>query len=168
MIIKYYFIIIYKCYIFWQCRKLQINFNFFIPIFCLIFNKNVIKKFTDKLLNKYKNSNCISELNLNIPELNFGECYKKIKFIDNIEEDLIIGIITKNIEGKSYPKIIYYSIYEPKEGQKISLNQICNNLSLEIKEDILIKLDTKKKDINSIKHLAKQNIDIFNLSCSFY
>ena len=128
----------------------------------LIFNNSIYS------IILYKNSNCISELNLNIPELNFGECYKKIKFIDNIEEDLIIGIITKNIEGKSYPKIIYYSIYEPKEGQKISLNQICNNLSLEIKEDILIKIDAKKKDINSIKHLMGQNIDIFSLSSLFY
>ena len=59
----------------------------------------------------YKNTDCISELNLTIPQINFGECYKKIKENYHIEENLIIAIISKKINGIPYQKnVIIFNV----------------------------------------------------------
>ena len=45
----------------------------------------------------YKDSDCIKELNVEMPDVNFQECYSKVQQEYNIQENLIIVII-KNKE----------------------------------------------------------------------
>ena len=116
----------------------------------------------------YKKVDCLSELNLTIPELNFGECYEKLKSTFHINDDLVIAIITKKIDGKPSPKMIYYSVYDPKNGTKLPLYETCQNKTLEVHEDLLSKINSQKNDINSILYLTEQDINVFNLSGAFY
>ncbi len=116
----------------------------------------------------YKKVDCLSELNLTIPELNFGECYEKLKSTFHINDDLVIAIITKKIDGKPSPKMIYYSAYNPKNGTELPLYETCQNETLEVHEDLLSKIDSQKNDINSILYLTEQDINVFNLSGAFY
>ena len=116
----------------------------------------------------YKNNDCISELSLKIPEIDFGECYSKVKLYYQINNNLIIAIITKNIDDMDYPKLISYSMFDPLLGEKLSFNDICKDSTLIFQENLMDKLNNSKNDIKSLKHLTEQNIDIFNLSCGFY
>ena len=47
----------------------------------------------------YKDSDCISDLSLETPEIVFGECEIKVKQNYNLSENLIVAIMDKNIEG---------------------------------------------------------------------
>ena len=66
----------------------------------------------------------ISKLLLEIPEIDFGICEIKIKNKYKIDENLIIAIITKKVDGISYSRTISYSIYEPQFGKKIPSKEI--------------------------------------------
>ena len=47
----------------------------------------------------YKDINCINDLNLELPEINFGECEIKVKSYYNINENIVVVIIDKKIEN---------------------------------------------------------------------
>ena len=118
----------------------------------------------------YKNYECISELNLEIPEIDFGICYEKVKNDYHIDDNLVIAIITKKFEGKNYNKMISYSMYDPKNGNKLPSNDICKDDSFIVQENLFFKLNNTKlnTDIDSLLYLAEQDIDIFNISSTFY
>ena len=115
----------------------------------------------------YKNGDCISDLSLAIPQIDLGECYNKIKKTYEIEENLIIAIISKKVNGINYPKMISYSMYEAGKGGKLEFNDICKDDTIIVQENLLSKMDNLT-DFNSLYFLAGQNIDIFNLSSEFY
>ena len=115
----------------------------------------------------YKNGECISELNLMIPEIDFGECYNKIKTIYHIDNNLVIAIVSKKINGQIYPKMLSFSMYEPNTGEKMPLNNICINDTFSVNENLLFKLDNST-DLDKLKFLTDQNIDIFDLESDFY
>ena len=115
----------------------------------------------------YKNGECISELNLMIPEIDFGECYNKIKTIYHIDNNLVIAIVSKKINGQIYPKMLSFSMYEPNTGEKMPLNNICINDTFSVNENLFFKLDNST-DLDKLKFLTDQNIDIFDLESDFY
>jgi hypothetical protein len=94
-----------------KCQLSENNFSFFEEQITEreidIFAKNYAKEFnyTDNhiciLKNNiysiviYKNSECILKLSLEFPQIEFGECEKKIKNKYGIKQNLIIVIITK-------------------------------------------------------------------------
>ena len=116
----------------------------------------------------YKNSDCIFELSLEFPEIDFGECERKVKINKQINDTLIIAIITKYIDGNKNDKIISYSMHEPIYGKKLYYDDICKDDTVTFQENLLLKLDDKNTDIDSLLSLANQNINIFNLSSEFY
>ena len=79
----------------------------------------------------------------------------------------MIAIISKKIDGISYPKMISYSMYEPSNGKKLSSEDICKDDTLIVQENLISKIDNST-DINTLIYLTDQNIDIFNLSTEFY
>ena len=116
----------------------------------------------------YKNLECILELSLEFPQIKFGECEKKIKNKYRIKSNLIIVIITKKIDKLNYNIIDSYYFFDPTSGQELSVNDICQNESLTTHENLIVKLNNDKADIDSLLFLAKQDINIFNLSSEFY
>ena len=113
----------------------------------------------------YKNYECISDLSLEIPSVNLGDCYKIIQDKYILDSNLIIAIISQRI--KDYPIIISFSVHSPYNGNKIDISDICEKELLNVQEDISMKIEDKEK-YNFVEYLTKQNIDIFNLSSKFY
>ena len=116
----------------------------------------------------YKNGDCISDLSLQIPEIDFGECYQKVKNEFKIEDNLVIAIVDKKTEGSNSRKMLSYSMYDPEDGEKLPADDICKDDKLIMKEDLLSKLNETDLDLDSLLFLTSQNIDIFNLSSDFY
>jgi len=116
----------------------------------------------------YKNDECIKELSIEIIKIDFNECKKNIKYNFNIDNNLIIVIITKLIQNLNYKKIISYSIFNPNTTEKIITKNICENEKFLIEENLRVKLEKANYDIDSLLYLAKQGINFFNLSDPFY
>ena len=59
-------------------------------------------------------------------------------------------------------------MHEPIFGTKLFYDDICEDDTITFHENLLLKLDSKNSDIDSLLSLANQNINIFNLSSEFY
>ena len=139
------------------------------------FSKNYVEEFdytNNQIINYtnfeytlilYKNASCIKDLSLTIPQIDFGECYEKIKSAYNISEELVIGTLDKYIE-KGNP-ITSYLLFNPLNGERIKASEICKDANIIMKENILL-----FPDINSslVLFFAEQNINVFNESDEFY
>ena len=113
----------------------------------------------------YKYQKCLSELNLNIDEIDFGNCYKKIQDELGIEENLIIVIISKIINNISFT--IDHFIFNPKSGEKINHTEICKDEILIIQKNLKEQIKNTE-NFESIENLVKQGIDIFDPKDDFY
>ena len=116
----------------------------------------------------YKDSYCIEQLSINMPKIDFGTCYTKVRDSLHLTEDdtLIIALIEKfNPQRKS---TIIYSFYHPITGEKINAEEICADTQIEIKESVLSQLNNTDINLEAAFFLTKQNINIFNLSHEFY
>ena len=116
----------------------------------------------------YKDLNCIEELSINLPKIDFGDCYTKIQ--KNLEpptnEKLIIALIEKsNGQKKSTTS---YLFYHPETGERIDTAKMCEDEEIIVKESVLSQLNNSNSDVDSILFLTQQNINVFNLSDEFY
>ena len=115
------------------------NIDFFSKNYVDEFNytKNQIINYTNKeySLVIYKNKYCIKDLLLSVPQIDFGECYEKIKLKNNISEELVIAILDKYYENGN--SIISYLLYHPITGEKINASEICQNETIIMKENVL-------------------------------
>ena len=134
--------------------------------------KNYAKEFfyIEKHVSRYYNKvmKCIEELSINMPKIDFGKCYEKV--LDRIEPkingNLVVGLVEKlNGQKKSS---ISYTFYQPETWNKIDADTIYKDEEVEIKESVLNQLNNSDIDLYSILYLANQDINIFNLSDSFY
>ena len=118
----------------------------------------------------YKNKECINELSLENPTVDFSECIKKLKQ-DNIIDDkdkLVILQITKITKDIKNNNLNLLSMYEPNSGTIIPINELCKNEPLIMQENLLAKLNKTSIDIDSLLFFTNQNINVFNLSSEFY
>ena len=72
----------------------------------------------------YKNSNCIKELSLNMPTIDFGNCYSKIKNHYSINDSLIIVTIDKFNQDNPYTT---NSFFNPITKEKLNVEGICED-----------------------------------------
>jgi len=116
----------------------------------------------------YKDPNCLDELSINAPKIDFGSCYTKVS--NNLNppsnDSLIVALIEKINEQKQ--SSIFYSFYHPITGEKIDASIICKDDGVMITESVLIQLNNSNVDMDSTLFLAQQNINIFNISDEFY
>ena len=116
----------------------------------------------------YKEKNCISELGLPMPEIDFGECYQKVQSFNGLKnQELIIGIIDKKNNKKSNP-ITSYAFYNPENGDKLDSEEACKEDVIIVQENIKSLLNENSSEYDSILFLAGQNIDVFNKTSEFY
>ena len=132
--------------------------------------KHVSYYYNDKYsLLLYKESFCIEELNINMPKVDFGQCYNKIQdSLNLIDKKVIIALAEKFNEKKS--STTSYFFYNPETGTKLEAESICKEDVITIKENLMSQLNSSESNVNieSILFLTGQNIDIFNLSGEFY
>ena len=111
----------------------------------------------------YKNVS-IGDTKLKLPNIDFGDCYDKVIKYYNITS-LITGIVDKKL--KNNPST-FYLFFHPETGMKLDIGNICENDTIEIKENLLSILDENKDNYNLQVSLTKQGINIFDLSDPFY
>ena len=115
----------------------------------------------------YNNISCLIKKTGTAPEIDFGECYNKVKNFYNISEDLIISII--NINKNNTKPITTYAFSDPITGEILNSTKVCFNEKIVIQEDVkaLMKnIDDKKEEL--IYFCTNQGINVFNLSDNFY
>ena len=72
----------------------------------------------------YINTDCISDLSLNIPKINFQNCYQLIKDNNSFQiENIIIAILDKKIEGTNLRKIIPHGMFDIPSGKYLNPNE---------------------------------------------
>ena len=116
----------------------------------------------------YKDVNCIDELSINIPKVDFGDCYIKVQ--ENLDpptnDKLIVALVERENEQKK--SSISYFFYHPETGEKLDSENLCKNEKIVVKENVLNLLNKSEVDLNSILHLTQQSINVFNLTDEFY
>ena len=140
--------------------------------------KNYLKSYdnTNKHISSYQNSkyyiiiyksqNCVEELGINLPKIDFGDCYEKIQKNYKITDELITIIINKQNENTI--SSISFAFYNPISGDKLNANNICKDSKITVQENLLNLLNNADIDISIITSLTDQNINIFNQSDEFY
>ena len=113
----------------------------------------------------YKDKNCFSDLELKLDEIDFDECNEKIKQDLNIEDNLIIVILSKLING--IPTLIDGFVFNPNTGEKINYIEICGEETLIIKKDSRNQI-MYSDSIESMEDLTEQGINIFDPDSDFY
>ena len=130
-------------------------------------NKHIILVSNEnyKIILYKKNSDCIKQLKIDMPQIDFGECYTKVKTSYSITDDLIISIFQNFTENLTSTSFFFYN---PKTGSKLDINEICKDENITISKNIETLLNNSNIDIESALYLAKQKIDIFNQTNEFY
>ena len=112
---------------------------------------------------------CISNLNLEIPEIDFGSCYEKVKNnYTEINDDLIIAIIDKKIDSKDSRKVIKYGLFNSLTGKYLNSKEICKEEKIVFTESIEGKLQDTNVDMEMLKELFEEGVDLFDVSSPFY
>ena len=60
----------------------------------------------------YKNKECISNLSLETSEIDFGECYEKVKNNYSIDDNLVLAVVSQKSNITKYPKLVNFSMYK--------------------------------------------------------
>ena len=113
----------------------------------------------------YKSPGILRSTNLKIPDIDFGDCYEEVKKAYNISQDLIIAIADKKV--KNNPST-FYSFFHPISGIKLEVGDICENKTIQIKENLLSMLDEKNENYELQTALTKQGINIFDINDPYY
>ena len=113
----------------------------------------------------YKNPHLIGTTDLKAPDIDFKECYEKVKKAYNLTQDLIIAIADKK---DKYNPSTFYLFFHPVTGLKLEAGEICKDDTIEVKENILNFLDEKSKNYELQTALTQQGINIFDINDPYY
>ena len=88
----------------------------------------------------YKDKNCIEELAVNMPKVDFGDCYTKVqeKMQPPTNDKIVVAIVERLIGQK---KSNSYSFYHPETGEKLDAETICKDEEIIVKESVLSQLN---------------------------
>ena len=137
--------------------------------------------YTDNHVNQYKdsndiyrltiyiNSNCISDLNLKIPKIDFGNCYQLVENNNlNQGKNIIISIFDKKIEGTIIRKIIFHGMFHNPSGLYLNPNELCKEEKITFVESLEEKLLSSGIKVELYQEMSKEGIDLFDISSPFY
>ena len=113
----------------------------------------------------YKNSDCIREQNMRMPTIDFKNCSEVVKKFYNATE-LVAAVADK--KAKYNPTTMFMGFYHPKTGIKLETDILCNDTSVEIKENLLALLDENDENYFLQIYLSKQGINIFDENDEFF
>ena len=114
----------------------------------------------------YEDVSCIKELALEMPSINFESCYNKVKEAYNIDQDLIVAVADKKILNNP---ITFFSFYHPVSGEKLEVENICNdNDKIIVEENLYELLNKYYPKYNAQTSLTNQGINIFDKNHPFF
>ena len=131
-----------------------------------IYTNNHISIYKNNLfsISIYKDKNCIDELGLTIPKIEFDECQQLIQ--SEISSNLIVLLIEKYFNGSS---LVLYSFYDSLTGKKLNISDKCKESKVVIQSNIISILESSNNiNIENILKLTQQNINLFNKDDDFY
>ena len=115
----------------------------------------------------YENRDCVTELSLEMPKVDFKECYNKVKNEYGIQEELVIVIINSK-DGNSGSQT-FYSFFHPITGFKLNAENICKNETIVVNQNLTTKLSEQGEEKMEMQtFLTDQGINIFDLNDPFY
>ena len=134
--------------------------------------------YTKYHVSQYKNGNytvtiyikneCILDLGLGIPKIEFGVCYDKIKNKDVfINNEIVFVIIDKKIDSKN-KKVIKYGMFSGSTGKYLNSDEICKEDKIKLTESIESKLLDTQVSIQTFREFINEGINIFDMSSPFY
>jgi hypothetical protein len=113
----------------------------------------------------YKDKGCINELQIAMPEIDFGDCYLNVQNDYGLQNtDLIVEIIENRTNPRINP-ITHYYFFNPVNGSMLDIDRNCKEEIITVKENLKSLLNDSLK---SILNLTNQNINVFNKSSEFY
>ena len=115
----------------------------------------------------YKKGQCITDLNLELPNVDFQSCYTKVQTKYELTNQYLIIVIVDRKEINNAKT--FYSFYHPLSGMKLDANEVCKDETIVVKESLTSVLD--KNDTNKYEaqtSLTSQGINIFDLNDPFY
>ena len=117
----------------------------------------------------YKDANCIRELNIDMPKIDFAACYSKVQ--DSLKKEeknkkIIIALVEKLNKGQK-SKISYF-FYHPTTGEKLDPDSICKEEEIVIRENVVSVLNNSNVDVESVLFLTDQEINVFDEFNEFY
>ena len=113
----------------------------------------------------YKNPGLISKTNLTFTDVDFGECYEEVKKAYNITSNLLTAV--GNIKEKN-DHSTFYLFFHPETGSRLNIGNLCQNKSIQMKENLLSMLDEKNENYELQTALTKQGINIFDINDPYY
>jgi len=131
------------------------------------YTKNHISLYTNDYYDIiiYENRECVEELSLEMPKVDFKDCYEKVKREYGIEEELIIVIINKKDKNGGQT---YYSFFHPESGFKLNADEICKNETIVVSQNLTTILSESNQNFEIQSSLTDQGINIFDLNDPFY
>ena len=131
--------------------------------------------YTQKHVSLYKNTNysiiiyikseCIKELSVEMPNVDFKNCYSLVQDAYGITDDLVIIVVDKK---NIYNSETYFSFYHPISGDKLKADEICKDESIEVVENLNSLLDQNSSYYEMQSSLTDQGINIFDVNDPFY
>ena len=137
------------------------------------YNKNHVSIYKNDIytITIYIKTFCISELDLEIPQIDFATCYEKVKNnYKEINDDLIIAVVDKKIKSnyKYTIKVLKYGLFNPLSGVYLNSDYICEEEKIFFIQGIEDKLLSTRINLKMAKALYEEGVDIFDLSSPFY
>ena len=134
--------------------------------------------YTDKHVSLYNSSqydiiiyiqkSCLTELNINFPIVDFGNCYSKVQKESGLVDKNLIVVILKKIDSVTGRSSTTYSLYNPNDGTKLDAATICADEEIVVEENVLDILEESGINYENMLYLTDQNIDIFDSTSPFY
>ena len=114
----------------------------------------------------FRNQRALNEVSLDMPKVNMDSCSEKVKEVYGIDKTLISSVIEKR--NKSNHET-FYSFFHPDSGENLEAESICQNETIEVKENITSILNkTDNINFKLQMSLVEQGINIFDLNDPFY
>ena len=116
----------------------------------------------------FKNSICVTDLSIKISNVDFKDCYEKVKNFSNIDDDLIIAILDNYKNINTNKPVTSFSLFNPKTGQKLDAMTICMNDKVVVNKNFLSLLDEDDSNYEILTNLIGKGINIFDPQDDFY
>lgn len=112
----------------------------------------------------YKNIS-LNETDLELPNIDFGECYYKVIEHYNITENYLI---TTFVQKENSNPSNFNLFFHPRTGIKLDAGKVCQNDIIKVEENLFAKLDENSENYDFQISLEKQGINIFDINDPYY
>ena len=133
------------------------------------YTKNHIALYENEKVNiiLYEDGQNLEDISLDMPKVDFQNCATKINNNFNLENNALTSVIEKKDKNKNHQETEYY-FFHPVSGEQLEVDNLCENETIIIKENLTSFLDENTTTFKLQMSLVEQGINIFDLNDGFY